>query len=308
MANTLTAIVLTLNEAKHIERCLRSLGGVADRVIVVDSGSTDATTDLARALGAIVYFNPWVNYAQQFNWALEQSGPMTNWILRIDADEYLSDALRSQILKRLRGGTVDPDVVGFTVRRTTVFMGRSVRWGGTGAQYMLRLFRADAGRCEDRWMDEHIVLRDGRIVQLDEELIDDNLNNIGWWISKHNGYATREAIDLLLAREDERYGNHDAGEMLNPQARIKRLIKSKVYAQMPPGIRAVLYFLYRYVLRLGILDGSVGFTFCMMQALWYRMLVDVKAREMERRMHSRGISLHRAALEEYGVQLAEHSE
>jgi glycosyltransferase involved in cell wall biosynthesis len=304
MPRTLTAIVLTLNEEKHIERCLRSLGGLAASIVVVDCGSTDRTRAIAGDLGARVLANPWTNYATQFNWALDHGDIATDWCLRIDADEHLSEPLRASLAAFLAEPRPDAGVTGLAVKRTVYFLGRPLRWGAMGGLYMLRLFRTDSGRCEDRWMDEHITLRAGRSVRVAGELCDENLNNIGWWVAKHNGYATREAIDLLQGREQRAAGAPAAAAAgLHVQARLKRFIKQRLYARITPGVRASLYFCYRYFARLGVLDGRAGLAFCVMQALWYRMLVDIKVLEIEARMRAAGKSLQQAVFEEYGVRL-----
>jgi hypothetical protein len=253
-------------------------------------------------LGASVLVHPWTNYATQFNWALDHGNIATDWCLRIDADERLSEALRASLVAFLAQPQPEADVTGLTVKRTVYFLGRPLRWGAMGGLYMLRVFRTDAGRCEDRWMDEHITLRLGRSARIAGELVDENLNNIGWWVNKHNGYATREAIDLLQGPRARAAGG-PAGASLDAQARVKRLIKHRVYARIPPAVRASLYFFYRYFARLGLLDGRAGLAFCVMQALWYRMLVDIKVLEIEARMRAAGKSLEQAVFEEYGVRL-----
>ena len=301
MPRTLTAIVLTLNEAKHLERCLRSLGDLATEVLVVDSGSTDQTANIAHRFGARVLVNPWTNYATQFNWALDCGGITSDWCLRIDADEFVSDALRRALADFLANAAPDADITGVAVRRTMIFLQRPLRWGTMGNRFMLRLFRTGVGRCEDRWMDEHIVLRTGRSVRISAELFDENLNNIGWWVAKHNGYATREAIDLLQGREQ--HGAPPGASGVHFQDRFRRFLKHGVYARIPPTLRAVAYFFYRYVVRLGLLDGRAGLAYCVMQALWYRMLVDLKALEIEARMQSAGVPLAEAVFTEYGIRM-----
>src|SRR5262249_32641042 len=247
MPRTLTAIVLTLNEEKHLERCLRSLAGLATEVLVVDSGSTDQTATIAKRFNARVLLNPWTNYATQFNWALDNGAVTTDWCLRIDADEFLSDALRVAIAAFLANPAPNTDVTGVAVKRTMIFLHRPLRWGTMGNRFMLRVFRTGVGRCEDRWMDEHIALRTGHSVRFSAELFDENLNNIGWWVNKHNGYATREAIDLLLGRAARVAGPLTGPPGLHFQDRFRRFVKHRVYDRIPPSFRAVVYFFYRYI-------------------------------------------------------------
>ncbi|MFN3663187.1 glycosyltransferase family 2 protein [Yoonia sp.] len=266
-----TAIILTRDEALHLPRALASLQGIAARVIVVDSGSTDATMQIARDAGADVWHQPWTNYAQQFNWALDQLDSGTGWVLRLDADEYVTPALAAQISAGL------PDVAGITVGRSMWFQGQPVRFGGLFPARMLRLFRRGQGRVEPRWMDEHIIV-DGPLAHLPGLIIDDNRKPLDWWIAKHNAYASREVVDML----NQRYGFLPAQSAPQGEAGVKRWVKTRVYARLPGGLRAGLYFLYRYILRLGFLDGRRARAFHVLQGFWYRYLVDAKLAEVER--------------------------
>jgi hypothetical protein len=161
-----------------------------------------------------------------------------------------------------------------------IFQGKMIRYGGVFPVKVLRVFRYGKGECENRWMDEHIKL-DGRSVSLNSELIDDNLNTLTWWTDKHNKYASREAVDLLNLE----YGfmPHDSVARLRggSQAGLKRWIKEHGYARLPRGLRAFIYFFYRYILRLGFLDGQAGTSFHLLQGFWYRYLVDAKVAEVK---------------------------
>ena len=303
MTERITAIILTFNEEKHIERCIRSLAGVVDRIVVVDSNSVDATVEICRRFGAEVFSNPWRNYSTQFNWALDNARLAEGWCLRIDADEFLSDELRATLTTQVKQGTVAPVVTGLYISRVMVFMGRALRWGGCWRLPMLRLFRSGAGRCEERWMDEHIALSHGTTQQLSGDLVDENLNNIGWWIAKHNGYATREAIDLLNIRfgYDQQTTRESIG--LRTQAGRKRFLKEVVYSRLPGTIRSVAYFVYRYIVQLGVLDGRAGLVFHFLQGFWYRLLVDLKVDELQRRAKARAVPLTTVIRDEYGIQV-----
>lgn len=282
----LTVIILARDEALHITRAIASLRGLKARVVVVDSGSGDDTVALAKAAGAEVLSNPWQGYARQFNWALRQIRETSDWVLRLDADEVLD----ARLVDSINNGLADPppDVVGFTIDRFMTFQGRLIRFGGVFPVRILRLFRADRGSCEARWMDEHIVV-DGKIGHLRGALIDDNQKPLSWWTDKHNTYANREALDMLLP--DHR--SDDA--KLGSAAGTKRWIKQNVYAGLPAGLRAMLYFLYRYVIRFGFLDGRAGTTFHVLQGFWYRYLVDAKINEVRGYMSRDGLSFEEAA-------------
>ena len=277
----LAAIILTLNEEKHLPRCLASLEGVVDSVLVADCFSTDDTVRIAEAHGARVLQNRWVNNATQFNWALTQLDATTDWVLRIDADEYLTPALAVEIREHLPG--LGSDVAGAFCGRRMMFQGKLIRFGGVFPIRVLRLFRYGRGQCENRWMDEHIKV-DGPTVDFKGELIDDNLNTLTWWIDKHNRYASREAVDLLNLEYGFTAVDSVASLAKGSQAGMKRWIKENVYRRLPMGFRAFGYFFYRYVVRFGFLDGQVGTAFHFLQGFWYRYLVDVKVAEVKRYM------------------------
>ena len=190
----LVAIVLTLNEGRHLPRCLASLDGVADQVLVADWFSTDETLAIAQAQGAREVQRAWVNHATQFNWALTELDGDTQWVLRVDADEYLTPELVAEIRARLPG--LAPEIDGVYCGRRMTFQGRLIRFGGVFPIRVLRLFRHGRRQCENRWMDEHIKVA-GPTADFRGDLIDDNLNSLTWWTEKHNRYASREAVDLL---------------------------------------------------------------------------------------------------------------
>jgi glycosyltransferase involved in cell wall biosynthesis len=283
---TLTVVILTKDEACHIRRAIGSVASVADRILVVDSGSTDDTVALAEALGARVVHNPWRNYATQFNFALDRLPEDTDWVLRLDADEVVSPELAEEIATGM--ARLGPKVAGIYVSRRMSFLGRPIRWGGVFPIRVVRLFRAGRGRCEDRWMDEHILV-DGPTVDFHGEIMDDNLNSLTWWTEKHNAYASREVVDLLNLE----YGfmKHETVADLRggQQAGVKRWLKENIYARLPGGSRAFVYFVYRYVFRLGFLDGRAGAAFHVLQGFWYRYLVDTKMHEVRLYMTRNGV-------------------
>lgn len=274
----LVAIVLTLNEARHLPRCLTSLEGVVGQVLCVDCFSSDDTVRIAQEHGVQVVQREWVNYATQFNWALTQLDEDIDWVLRIDADEYLTPELAAEIHETLPGISYEIDGV-FCNRRMT-FQGKMIRFGGVFPVRVLRLFRYGRGQCENRWMDEHIKVG-GPTADFKGELIDDNLNSLTWWTAKHNCYASREAVDLLNLEYG--FAPHDSVAQLRggSQAGLKRWLKEVIYARLPGGFRAFVYFFYRYVIRFGFFDGQAGTAFHFLQGFWYRYLVDAKIAEVK---------------------------
>ena len=268
----IAAIILTKCEEQDLPACLESLQGLAYEVLVIDSGSTDRTAAIALGHGAQVLSHAFVNYASQFNWALENIPSNADWILRIDADERVSPELAESIRRILPAAGAD--VTGILVPRRTVFLGRRIRHGDTYPVWLLRLFRRGAGRCENTWMDEHIVLNQGTIVKVPGDLLHEIPKSLSEWIRKHDWYADRECKDILGL----------AGEVrgLVGQARARRALKHGLYLRLPLFIRAFLYWFYRYFLRLGFLDGKEGLIYHFLQAFCYRLLVDAKLCELKK--------------------------
>ncbi len=285
---SLSVIILTHNEEIHIERAIRSVRCVAERIFVVDSGSTDRTREIATASGAAVLQNAWINHATQFNWALDNCPITTRWILRLDADECVSERLQEEFATRL--DALPADVVGLTVPLWRRFLGRRMLHGGVRERQLLRVFRTGHGRDEQSWMDEHIAVTGGRVLALAGPLTDDSLQNLTWWTNKHNNYASREALEVLLRRSG-RVGGDGA---IAGQARRVRWMKQSVYYRLPPVFRALAFFLIRYFFMLGFLDGKEGLIFHFLQGAWYRALVDAKLYEVERAMRARGLGFEEA--------------
>ncbi|MGE5490056.1 MAG: glycosyltransferase family 2 protein [Actinomycetota bacterium] len=294
---SIAVVILTYNEEKHIGRCLRHAQALTDEVHVVDSFSSDATVEIAQSMGAQVWQHPFENHARQLEWALAQLPIAAEWVMRIDADEIVSPPLAAEIHEALL--SAPPSVNGFLVFRQVCFQGAPIRHGGV-PHWVLRLWRKGMAKVEQRWMDEHVVLKEGTSSCLRGDFLDDNLNGVAWWTDKHNGYSTREAIDLLNYRHRFR---PMAGQLPLPrQARRIRWFKENLYARLPLGLRAFLFFVYRMVFRLGILDGRGGFVFHFLQGYWYRFLVDVKVRAVEQRMQSDGVDCAEAIRREFGVE------
>lgn len=294
---SLTVFILSFNEAHHITRAIASVRDIAARIIVVDSGSTDATRALAAAAGAEVFQNPWSNHSRQINWTLANTGIATAWSFRLDADEIVFPELAARLAAL---DDLPPEVMGYTVNRQIHYLGRWLRHGAIYPVRTLRLFRTGHGACEDRWMDEQILV-DGPVGHIDADLADINLGNVGWWTDKHNDYATREAIEELLGGKAIAR-NTDAAQNMDSRARFRRWVKLRVYRGLPFGIRAFMLFIYRYIFRLGFLDGWQGLSFHVLQAFWFRFLTDVKIREITGIAAARNQSLSHVIEAEYGIR------
>jgi glycosyltransferase involved in cell wall biosynthesis len=298
-AAMIAVVILTFNEERHLARAMASVEAFADQIYVIDSGSSDSTVEIARSLGAHVLVNPFVTQAQQFNWALDQLPRETQWVLRLDADEIVTPPLAEEISAQVPD--FSPDIDGVFVSRCMTFMGRPIRYGGVFPIRILRLFRYGRGRCENRWMDEHILV-DGGTAELRGEILDDNRHSLSWWTNKHNNYASREVVELLNL--EHRFMSSDATKILGGgQVGRKRWLKERVYARLPGGLRAFVYFLYRYVARGGFLDGYEGTAFHFLQGFWYRYLVDAKLHEVRCHMRTRDVDAVTAIKEMLGINV-----
>lgn len=220
--------------------------------------------------------------------------------MRLDADEFLDKRLVSCLRDALM--TAGEDVGGFEVNRRIRFMGQEIRHGGMSPMWVIRFWRNGWGSCENRWMDEHIVLAKGKVVRLPGAIIDENLNSLTWWTQKHNLYANREAVDLLNIRYEHSLVE-ESDVRLNHQARLKRLLKTKIYAKLPLGFRPWHYYFYCLILRFGFLDGSKGIMFHTLQGFWYRSLVDAKVAEVEDYLDKNHGSVREAILKVLNIDL-----
>jgi glycosyltransferase involved in cell wall biosynthesis len=252
----ITAIVMTLNEERNIAACLESIVDLCQAVYVVDSGSTDNTKAIAESFGVTVVNHDFVTHASQFNWALSELPIQTKWVLRLDADERLTKELQEEIWATL-DSEISEDIHGFVLRFRTYFMGKFLRHGGVYPFRKLLLFKASEGMMVERAMDEHITLKRGRAIDLKNDGLHFDYKSLDHFIKKHLWYASKEAFE---------YKSSSATGTLNK--------KRQIYYRLLPFWRAKFYFIYRYYIRGGFLDGKEGKIFHTMQAFWYRFLVD----------------------------------
>jgi glycosyltransferase involved in cell wall biosynthesis len=242
----------------------------------VDSGSTDRTVEIAKAAGATIIEHPFETYAAQRNWAQQNLSYLGEWLLHLDADERLTPELVREI-----NGTINKPPVGidgFLLRKRTVFMHRWIKHGGHYPSYHLRLFRREQGSCEDRLYDQHFIVA-GPVGRLQHDYIDVISSDIGTWTLRHTRWAELEAREI--------FGGQFHGKRVRPTffgtpIERRRWLREGLYVRSPLFVRPFLYWFYRYVFRLGFLDGKEGFIFHFLQAFWFRLLVDIKLDELRR--------------------------
>ena len=258
----ISVIILQKNEALHIKRCLEKLAPLEPRqIFVVDCFSTDGSDKTAAEMGATVVYHKWPGLQSvQFNWALDNLEIESKWILRLDADEYLTDESIDWLKAKLDKVEESVCALEFTLERK--FMGGVIRHGTNGIP-MVRMFRKGRGRYAETLMDERILFEEDKLA-VPVVFYDDNLNSLEWWKEKHRGYAKREAQQALEGTfQDDR--------------------KAKYY-KLPPYFRAVLYFCIRYFVKLGFLDGRAGWRWHFYQGLWYRWIVDREIAHIRRKV------------------------
>lgn len=283
----ITTIILTYNEELHIRRCLENVCPFSKKVYVIDSPSTDRTVEICREfpnVEVVVHKYPG-NQAEQFNWAIDNLMIDTEWILRLDADEYLLPELVEELREKLP--SIGESVSALSLSLARAYCGRVLHHGIVNGIWITRIFRTGKARYERRLMDEHLLV-DGEIARMKHQFVDDNRITIGQFTLKHEGYASREAALLL----DAEYQLTDTGALspdYGEEVRKKRAQKER-YARMPLFWRSFGYFLYRYIFRLGFLDGTEGFMWDFLQGWWYRTLVDAKVYEVRKWMIANNIT------------------
>ena len=273
----ISAIVAVRNEENNLPRCLESLRDVGE-VYVVDSGSSDATPEIARSFGAtVVQFHYQGGWPKKREWAMDTLPLTFDWIFLVDADEALSPELVEEIRRAIQ----NPDCNGYYISLRMYFLGRLLRHGGAGF-WKLSLFRRGKGRFEcrlknqdtsmaDMEVHEHVVV-EGKTGKLKDSLIHHNVESLSRYIQKHDEYSNWEARVWLEGEAG--YGDLPPS-LFGTQAQRRRWLKRKF---LPLPGSPVLFFLYRYVFRLGLLDGTPGLIYCGLQGV---QLFNVKAKIYE---------------------------
>ncbi len=262
----LSVIVPVRNEAHNLRRCLESLKSVGE-IYVVDSQSSDDTAAIAASYGArVVQFHYAGGWPKKRQWAMDTLPLALDWTLLLDADEVLTPELADEIQHAIQDRHTD----GYYIALQMYFLGRRLRHGGASF-WKLSLFRKGRGRFECRLQDqdasmadievhEHVVV-DGPTAELRNPLVHHNVDSLSRYVLKHNEYSNWEARVLLRPHGD---ANEVRADLLGSQAQRRRWLKRILYRL--PG-SPVLLFLYRYIFRLGFLDGVPGLIYCAFQAV-----------------------------------------
>ncbi len=270
--SNIEVVIPAFNEEVNLPHALRSVVGWADKVWVIDSESTDRTRDIAKEMGAQVIIQPWLGYARQKNWALDNLPFQSDWVFILDSDEAISDELRKELLGVAGKPVASVPEAGYYVNRLTFFLGRPIRHCGYYPSYNLRFFKRGKARYEEREVHEHMMV-DGTTARLRHDMTHEDRRGLEHLIAKHNRYSTLEARELR--REQMTEEKKELPELERGIA-LRRFLKRRVLPKLP--LSGVWRFMYMYVLRLGFLDGVAGLRFCLLLST-YDLFISLKLAE-----------------------------
>jgi glycosyltransferase involved in cell wall biosynthesis len=288
VAIPVSVIIAARNEAHNLSRCLEALRNFGE-VYVIDSRSTDATCEIATSFGAtVVQFDYRGGWPKKRQWAIDTLPLACDWVLLLDADEVMTPALESEI----RGVLANPDCNGYRIALQMYFLGRQLRHSDASF-WKLSLFRRDKARYECRLQDqdssmadmevhEHVVC-DGLTGQLKNPLIHRNVESLFRYIQKHNEYSNWEA-KVWLNRDTESGQQALQPAFWGTQAQRRRWLRRKFLRV--PGF-PLLFFIYKYIFRLGFLDGVPGLIYCGFQSVQF-FHIKAKIYELEARARESG--------------------
>lgn len=260
----LTVLTLTHNEEKNLPYLIENLKGFTDKLVVLDSGSSDKTVMIANNFGARVYYRQFDNFSNQRKYLLNEIQVTTKWVLILDADEFLTDELKGEISNVIEQGEFDA----FNIKRRFYWMGKWVKKGYYPTN-LLRLGKVGMLDCDDRPINEHLICKSKNVGQLEYDFIDENHNGLTSWFSKHNNYSTREAL-VLFEKDETNYS------FFGSQFERKRWIRVHIWNRLPVFIRPLIYLFYRLFIRLGVLDGPRVILYHFLHAFLYRCMIDAK--------------------------------
>jgi glycosyltransferase involved in cell wall biosynthesis len=280
-----TLIVTTRNEEINIEKCLQSAHGFIDQIFVIDSESEDRTVEISRRYAEVINLPydhskiiPWI-----YQWGLENLPIRNEWVMILEADQELTPKLKEELQQLFRGADINKN--GYYVRREQIFRGKPLRFGGYGSKYMLKLFRRSAGELDPKETDTRVYVK-GDVGKLKHPIIEHNLkeDEILFYLQKHLRYADVFAREEFQRRQEGFNWKMQPKLFGTPDERILWL--KQLYFRLPLYIRPFLYFFYRYIFLLGILDGKQGGAFHFLQAFWFRLVWDMRLEELIRKEQS----------------------
>ncbi len=274
-------VILTFNEENNIKDCIESILNFTDHIIVVDSGSTDKTLEILKAYPVKILFNPFLNYSQQRNWALNNIEFSTEWVLNMDADHRVTLKLKQELFNLFEQGKHE-NINGILASRKTIFMGKWIKYGGHYPTYHAILFRLGKGKCENKLYDQHFLV-EGDTIKVKGDILDMITDSLSTFTMRHDQWSNLEAYQQLNTDKDEQ-DRIEAKFSGNPIE--KRRFYKNLYEHFPLFVRPFIYFFIRYFIRLGFLDGKRGLIFHFLQCFWFRFLIDAKIYEIRKNLKS----------------------
>jgi len=253
-----TVIVSVKNEELNLPSCLEKLMRFA-QIVVVDSGSTDATMDIATTMGTEVLQFKWDGkFPKKRNWVLQNANLLHEWILFLDADEFVTDEFVNEVANKIQ----DPNYNGYTIQFENYFMGKKLRYGY--GFHKSALFKKSKGAYEkideDLWshldMEVHeYPIIEGKVGLINAKVVHKDFKNLDHYIAKHNAYSTWEAQRYLQLQQSK-----------NNYLSLNQKIK---YGLLSTGLLPAVYFMGAYFLKLGFLDGKEGFYLARFKAHYF---------------------------------------
>ena len=277
MKAPVSVVILTFNEEKNIRDCIESILDFTDDIFVVDSGSTDKTLEILSDYPVQILHNPFENYSQQRNWAINTINFKTDWILNLDADHRATEEFKVEVKNLFLKG-IPPTINGLLASRRTLFMGKWIKYGGHYPTYHAVMFRLGKGKCENKLYDQHFLV-EGDTIKIKGDIIDMITESLSTFTLRHDKWSNLEAIQQF----ENNFHKKDviqANVMGNPIQ--KRRFYKNLYEKFPLFVRPFIYFFIRYFLKLGFLDGKRGLIFHFLQCFWFRFLIDAKIYELKK--------------------------
>ena len=268
-----SVLICTKNEERNLTSCLESVSWAGD-VVVLDSFSEDDTVNIARQQGAKVVQRQFDNFSAHKNWALDQVDFAHHWVLIVDADERVSEALAREITAAV---TRPGDLCGYYLPRQNFFCGKWIRHGGWYPDYNLRLLQRGRGRYESRLVHEHVLL-DGPAGYLQNPLIHHDYKGMERYFERHNVYSSLEAVEARRTLTAPAAGAGLPAQLRRLGPERRRFLKNLAYRYLPA--RALFKFLWMYVIKGGFLDGRLGFRYCLLHT-FYEYQVSLKLEELQ---------------------------
>ncbi|HTM98032.1 MAG TPA: glycosyltransferase family 2 protein [Pedobacter sp.] len=268
-------IILTYNEEVHLPRLLASIEKLAAKIYILDSGSTDNTLKIAEQFKAEVKTNKFENHPKQWHYALNNFEINTPWTIGLDADQIVSSEL-FEMLVNFKDEDFE-EINGIYFNRKNYFQGTWIKHGGYFPFYLLKMFRTGIGYSDlNENMDHRFIVPGKTVIWKKGFLIEENLkeNDLNFWIEKHKRYSDRVAEEEFERLKGLRSQTLNPNLFGNPDERTAWF--KRLWWQLPLGLRPYLYFSYRLLFKLGILDGRKGIYFHYLHALWFRRLIDKK--------------------------------